>query len=160
MDISCLRLGLWCPRIRHWESLWSALRRILVRPFYLNTTSLIYNIYLVPERRTYLAHWGWKLRFISLRNWSWNTSQLHSVEMENLKGGLIKAGSSSKILAKVWISFGYRLSRARLTVPEVTAHFGGIGIYASMRDYLSLLRHLLQILGMSISDTRQIPIEL
>jgi hypothetical protein len=30
---------------------------------------------------------------------------------------------------------------------QVTLHFAGAGIFCSMKDYLALLRHLLQILG-------------
>jgi hypothetical protein len=31
----------------------------------------------------------------------------------------------------------------------VRAHLGGVGLYASQKDYLTVLRHLLQIKGVS-----------
>jgi len=42
-----------------------------------------------------------------------------------------------------------KMDNVMLTFPAVTAHLGGVGVYSSLRDYLTVLRHLLQILGIS-----------
>ena len=38
-----------------------------------------------------------------------------------------------------------------LFLQKVKLHIGGAGIYSSMKDYLTLLRHLLQIKGKEVS---------
>jgi hypothetical protein len=45
-----------------------------------------------------------------------------------------------------------KVDRNTLTFLEVTAHLGGVGVYSSLKEYLDLLRHLLQILGISTSS--------
>jgi len=50
-----------------------------------------------------------------------------------------------------------KIDPSTLTFPEVTGHLGGVGVYSSLKEYLDLLRHLLQILGTSTSSRRLSP---
>jgi hypothetical protein len=69
------------------------------------------------------------------------------------QGRLIEQDPSKGV--RLW--YYLKVDCITLNFSAVTAHLGGVGVYSSLRDYLTVLRHLLQILGISTSSSDKNP---
>jgi len=91
------------------------------------------SFYLTPELKQRLVNLTFRDSDGGLKPWG---NQVKIIEQDPSKGGPIYAT----------ISFA---SCVLLTAScaSVRLHLGGVGMYSSMRDYLKILRHLMQING-------------
>lgn len=91
------------------------------------------SFHLTPELKHRLVELAYRNDDGSLVPWS---GQISVTEQDPEKGNVSRLPQSGE--------------RAFDQIPtSVRLHLGGVGMYSSMRDYLKLLRHILQINGMA-----------
>jgi hypothetical protein len=90
------------------------------------------SFYLTPELKQRLVNLTFRDSDGGLSPWA---NQVNIIEQDPSKGGPIHATISSCVFLTA-------------SCPSVRLHLGGVGMYSSMRDYLKILRHLMQINGM------------
>ena len=91
------------------------------------------SFYLTPELKRRLVNLSFRDSAGGLNPWA---NQVNIIEQDPSKGGLIRAPISCSSCVSLTAS-----------CPSVRLHLGGVGMYSSMRDYLKILRHLMQING-------------
>jgi hypothetical protein len=91
------------------------------------------SFYLTPELKRRLVNLTFRDSDGGLNPWA---NQLKIIEQDPSKG--------VPIHATILCSSGVLLTAS---YPSVRLHLGGVGMYSSMRDYLKILRHLMQING-------------
>ena len=93
------------------------------------------SFHLTPELKHRLVELAYRNADASLVPWS---GQISVIEQDPDKGNVVLQLYRS----------GVRPSNQ--IVASVRLHLGGVGMYSSMRDYLKLLRHILEINGVGL----------
>jgi len=109
------------------QSLFSSSKEYITGPLGMDS-----SFYLTPELKRRLVNLTFRDSDGSLNPWA---NQVNIIEQDPSKGGPIQF--------HVHPVFSLP-PRVR---PSVRLHLGGVGMYSSMRDYLKILRHLMQING-------------
>ena len=91
------------------------------------------SFYLTPELKRRLVNLTFRDSDGGLHLWA---NQVKIIEQDPSKGGPVYA----TISCASWVLLTASCESVRL-------HLGGVGMYSSMRDYLKILRHLMQING-------------
>ena len=117
--------------VYHWsyaQSLFSSSKEYITGPLGMES-----SFYLTPELKRRLVNLTFRDSDGGLHPWA---NQVNIIEQDPSKGGPIHATFSCSSCVFLTAS-----------CLSVRLHLGGVGMYSSMRDYLKILRHLMQING-------------